>query len=97
MLSLVIQLDESGYHATTFLDGVSAISRKLNHFPLVRKTGLHLGNGYSQKTNKFFRNFGGSIDELVLWNRALSSTEIAQLYEQGIPQNQRNLFSQNLT
>ena len=96
MLSLVIQLDESGYHATTFLDGVSTMARKLNHFPLVHKTGLHLGNGYSQKTNKFFRNFGGSIDELVLWNRALSSTEIAQLYEQGIPQNQRNLFSQNL-
>ena len=65
MLSLVIQLDESGYRATTFLDGVCATSRKLNHFPLVRKTGLHLGNGYSKKSNKFFRNFGGSIDELV--------------------------------
>ena len=94
MLSLVIQLDGSGYHSTTFLDGVSAETRKLNHFPLVRKTGLHLGNAYSKKSKKFFRNFGGSIDELVLWYRALSSTEIAQLYEQGTPKNRAKLFSQ---
>ena len=94
MLSLVIQLDENGYHANTFINAVSCISRKLNHLPFVGKTGLYLGNGYSIKKNRFHQNFGGLIDELVLWNRALSGTEITQLYEQGIPQNQRKLFSQ---
>ncbi|MDG1873496.1 MAG: alkaline phosphatase D family protein [Mariniblastus sp.] len=63
----------NGKHVKSHLLPISA--------PIAETGGLIIGGHRAGKG----RNFDGVIDDVAIWNRVLTQTEIARLFEEGIP------------
>lgn len=63
----------------TYIDGVPLLSASYTESDLRTITGFHIGT-YRSATDRWF---DGLIDEVAIWDRVLSSGEIAQLYNNG--------------
>lgn len=70
----------SSTNVTLYANGVSKGSITTNNFPLPR---AYLGAGYVPSTGKFIDHMLGSLDDVMLFSRALSSTEINSIYNAG--------------
>jgi hypothetical protein len=80
---VVLAIDASG-HPTIYLDGLSVYSDLLAA-PSAPDANQYIG-GYDATSCGFggtLRFFTGLMDEVAVWNRALSSTEVLQLYRRG--------------
>ncbi len=81
---IVYTLNASEQTSYIFIDGVlDKISTGVNP-PIVSSTNLWVGaaSGTNGFPNQFW--FDGILDDIAIWNRALSPQEITQLYNQGI-------------
>lgn len=87
MLSLVVQPQADYYSADFYLNEKLLVPRKLKYFNGLQKAYFTVGNCASK--SGYRRNFGGFIDELILWNRPLDAIEIAEMYQSGIPHHQK--------
>jgi len=65
---------------TLYANGVSKGGITTNSFPLPRK---YVGAGYVTSSAKYIDQMLGSLDELMLFNRALSQAEVASIYNAG--------------
>jgi len=66
---------EARIYVNGVLDGTAQISGNINH------SSLQLAIGYNGVNDGYFN---GSIDEVMLWNRALSEQEINSSYQAGL-------------
>ncbi|MBN4065972.1 T9SS type A sorting domain-containing protein [Candidatus Amoebophilus asiaticus] len=76
---LVGTWDTSGLHSI-YIDGILDYSQTLSNFKIINDTStttLNIGMEYMG-----FRHFKGTIDEVRIYNRALSAIEISELYNQ---------------
>lgn len=65
---------------TLYANGVSKGSITTNGMPLPRK---YVGAGYVTSSAKYIDQMFGSLDEIILFNRALSPAEITSIYNAG--------------
>ena len=87
MLSLVVQPQADYYSVDFYLNEKLLVPRKLKYFNGLQKAYFTVGNCASK--SGYRRNFGGFIDELILWNRPLDAIEISEMYQSGIPHHQK--------
>ncbi len=71
-----------GLAAKIYLDGVLMNTITITYTLPNSNRPLLFGN----ETNSLTRFFNGKLDDIAIWNRALSQQEITQLYNQGICQ-----------
>lgn len=64
----------------TFIDGLS-VGTLTPTTSSIADTGLNFGAARNSQTN---RGFDGLIDEVALWNRTLTSTDIQEVYNAGL-------------
>jgi|LWDU01.1.fsa_nt_gi hypothetical protein len=64
--------------AKIYINGVEKASGTIDHY-IEGSTNMVLGGDLSSSSN----NFEGKIDEVSIWNRSLSATEITALYNSG--------------
>ena len=74
----------AGNHAAFYIDGIlkneNEISANFSYFGLeAMAIGMHF---YSGITNSYTYPFKGKIDDVGIWNRALTQEEITKLYNQ---------------
>jgi hypothetical protein len=69
-----------------FLNGIKRTEKDLPSGPFVGNEPFYLGKGFDVDPGGGIRAFDGEIDDVAIWNRALSQQEITQLYNQGICQ-----------
>jgi hypothetical protein len=63
-----------------YLDGVEVARNQVERRKLTGTAGpLMIGAGHSRKVREMGQRFEGAIDELCLYNRALSDEEVAAL------------------
>lgn len=63
---------------TVYSSGTGVLTNDPVSFDLAARIGRYSGNGGAPNYL-----FSGSIDEVAIWNRALSTTEVQQLYRRG--------------
>ncbi|MBU4242659.1 MAG: LamG domain-containing protein, partial [Nanoarchaeota archaeon] len=85
---IVAVYDESAYKQELFVNGVSKGSNSLNVNDSINSLYIGARGGRTLR-------FNGSIDEVQVWNRALSSEEINASYSAGIYKLYRNFTSLN--
>jgi hypothetical protein len=89
---LAVVLDGKAMQVAHYINGVPASKHKVKLGPPYRIGSAELGNWYAQggsfPASVLFRNLSGSLDEFELFSRALSKTEIYQLYQIGKPQSE---------
>jgi hypothetical protein len=87
---LVVVLDGKARHAFQYANGSRVAHHKLKMGPPFRLGSSELGNWNAcsgpNPAPILTRNLSGSLDEFELFSRALSDTEIHQLYLSGKPQ-----------
>ena len=89
---LAVSLDVGSY--ALFVDGSLAASSTVNDFIANPSQPLRIGAGTTEATPQFF--FNGSIDEVRIYNRALSAAEVAALYTlENTPPNRSPVFSES--
>jgi len=76
---IVYTVDES-LSLSVFVDGEFENSTTLSSVPDSHDMGLMIGNGAE---NQDYNRWDGLLDEVGIWNRALTSDEIANLYNNG--------------
>ena len=81
-LAAVVNYDEKT--ATTWINGKVAVQTQLLEGQTPTLGKCRLGSWYSQREQSN-REFHGRMDEVILWRRALSQTEIRQLVKAGSP------------
>ncbi|MFC4991913.1 LamG-like jellyroll fold domain-containing protein [Rubritalea tangerina] len=64
----------------TYING-SALDSITATTSTISSTGIHIGNARSSSGT---RAFDGMIDEFAAWNRVLDSSEISQVYQNGV-------------
>lgn len=74
-----VALTYDGSHVTFYVDGVADPALSANHSSLASFTNAVLNIGYSDNG---LDRFNGDIDEVRIYNRALSANEILALYNQ---------------
>jgi hypothetical protein len=88
-LHLAVVLDGRTRQVVHYVDGVPVSRHTLNQRPPYRLGPAELGNWKALNNPKpgpaQVRNFSGSLDEFVLFSRALTDAEIHALYLQGKP------------
>jgi hypothetical protein len=88
-LQLAVVLNGKARQVIHYVDGVPVSRHTLKQRPPYRLGAAELGNWHAVSSPKpvpaQIRNFSGSFDEFVLFNRALTDAEIHELYLQGKP------------
>lgn len=88
-LQLAVVLDGKTRQVVHYVDGVPVSRHTLKQRPPYRLGPAELGNWNAVSSPKpvpaQIRNFSGSFDEFVLFNRALTDAETHELYLQGKP------------
>ena len=69
----------NGSNVRIYVDGVEGTPDSYSGDITTTNTPLFIGQGDSSE------NFNGSIDEVMIWNRPLNSTEIQQIYNYAYP------------
>ncbi len=64
---------------TFYINGIQSGIVNQDGGPVLTGSGLTIGRRYSPA-----QHFNGSIDEVIIYNRALNSTEISELYNSGL-------------
>jgi hypothetical protein len=82
-------LDDGSGLMTLYTNGQAAAElstsvRPLTYLDPASNPGLGIGNNQGIPASSYRMGFNGLIDEISLYNRALSSTEIAALYNAGV-------------
>jgi len=77
----------TGEEIKIYVNGVQEGSASFNGSPAINDTQLLLG-----KDVHTGNNFTGTIDEIAIWNRALSTTEISDFYENTPPIVERSCY-----
>ena len=75
--------DAAGNVGTLYVDGVLQATNTVN--PINSDTNLPLMIGENPGANN--REWNGQIDDVAIWNRALSETEILEIYNAGLAGN----------
>ena len=78
---LTYSSDGTNTTLTTYIDGVAQAGVITETTSALSDTGIHIGNA---RTGAGTRAFDGKIDEFGAWNRVLTSTEISQVYQNGL-------------
>jgi len=76
---VVVVWDGSSDTGTIYLDGVSSVSGIISGVSVLENDFV-LGRKYATTGTEFFE---GSMDEVGIWSRALSSVEVSALYNSG--------------
>jgi len=76
-MHVAMVVDRSANTLVLYADGVSVGSSAWTHVPGTTTDDLTVGRGYGTG-----ESFDGTIDEFAVWSRALSPTEIADIYDQ---------------
>ena len=83
----VMVVNWTGGNLKIYVDGILNATRTFSPQNITPWTAIDFGNGYDQINNPNNEGiFGGSLDDIAIWNRALTPQEITQLYNQGICQ-----------
>jgi hypothetical protein len=64
-----------------YIDGILDISATILRYPQHSSERMNIGAYYHYENKKVFNNFTGIIDEISIYNRALSEDEIKQIYK----------------
>jgi hypothetical protein len=77
-------VDNGAQNVRIYYDGVLVNTIPFNGTPLLMKPGqtLKIGNSYNSMSGPEYMN--GKIDDLFIFNHALSSEEVAQLHHEGV-------------
>ncbi len=71
------------YNSTTgviYLNGVSEATKVSGIIPMTNSFSLGIGMAYNNTPNIAHGSFNGTIDEVMIWNGALSAAEVTELY-----------------
>ena len=79
---IVISWNETATYFDIYVDGVLSTDIVHNTFTLANWTNFKIGVG-----NNLTDEFNGQIDEVGIFNTALNSDQVIELYNQGVPSN----------
>ena len=89
-----IVMTYDGYQVKLYINGnLSATQSFSQPMNIVGNSGISIGE--SNQANGFWNHTDGKIDDIGIWNRALSNTEIQQLYTEGSISDSRIVIHNN--
>lgn len=87
-MHLAVSIDTTTLDTTTWVDGEIASQRDLKPNTVLTPGTCYLGDWIDTREEKYRggrRSFKGRMDELAIWQRPLTTTEVRRLYRAGSP------------
>ena len=80
-MHVAVTVDRKTHFVSHYLDGIKVMSDQRKNIPPLKLGGGEIGNWQAHNANYPIRSFNGRIDEFIILKRAMTDSEIADLYE----------------
>ena len=83
---VAVTVDRTSRKVTHYLDGASVGHQVINDLPMLRIGDAEIGNWTDTRGDRNpMRSLNGSLDEFIVFDRALDASEVGALYQAGRP------------